>query len=80
MKSILDLVREFRESDPPLRYLRQDESVAYGKFLEFEVVHWNGNTRIVPSEALNLPGRPGDRSFMGLLKFKWVMPGERHAG
>jgi hypothetical protein len=64
MKTVLDIVREFRESDPPLTYLSQDESVAYGKFLEFEVVHWNGTTRVVPSEALNLPGRPGDRSFM----------------
>lgn len=64
MKSILDVVREFRESDPPLTYLRQDEAVAWGKFLEFEVVDWNGRTRVVPSEALNLPGRPGDRSFM----------------
>ncbi len=64
MKTILDILQEFRESDPPLTYLGQDESVAYGKFLEFEVVDWNGTTRIVPSEALNLPGRPGDRSFM----------------
>jgi hypothetical protein len=64
MKSILDVVREFRESDPPLTYLRQDESVARGKFLEFEVMGWNGATRIVPSEALNLPDRPGDRSYM----------------
>jgi len=64
MKTILDIVHEFRESDPPLTYLGQDESVAHGKFLEFEVVHWNGTTRIVPSEALNLPGRPGDRWFM----------------
>jgi hypothetical protein len=62
MKTILDIVQGFRESDPPLTYLGQDESVAYGKFLEFEVMHWNGTTRIVPSEALNLPGRPGDRS------------------
>jgi len=58
MKTILDVVQEFRESDPPLTYLRQDESVAYGKFLEFEVVDWNGTTRIVPSEALHLSGRP----------------------
>src|SRR5262245_58166173 len=64
MKTILDIVQEFRESDPPLTYLGQDESVAYGKFLEFELVDWNGTTRIVPSEALNLPGRHGDRSFM----------------
>lgn len=64
MKTILDIVQEFRESDPPLTYLGQDESVAYGKLLEFEVVDWNGTTRIVPSEALNLPGRPGGRSFM----------------
>lgn len=64
MKTILDVVQEFRESDPPLTYLRQDESVAYGKFLEFEVVDWNGTTRIVPSEALHLPGRPDDRSFL----------------
>ena len=64
MKTILDLMLEFRESDPPLTYLRHDESVAFGKFLEFEVVDWNGTTRIVPSEALNLPGRPGNRSFM----------------
>jgi hypothetical protein len=58
MKSILGVVREFRESDPPLTYLRQDESVAYGKFLEFGVVDWNGTARIVPSEALILPRRP----------------------
>lgn len=64
MKTILDVVQDFRESDPPLTYLRDDESVAYGKFLEFEVVDWNGTTCVVPSEALNLPGRPGDRSFM----------------
>lgn len=64
MRTILDVVQEFRETDPPLTYLREDESVAYGKFLEFEVVGWNGTTRIVPSEALNLLGRPGDRSFM----------------
>ena len=64
VKTILDVVQEFRESDPPLTYLGQDEEVAYGKFLEFEVVDWNGTTRIVPSEALNLPGRPGDRPFM----------------
>src|SRR5258708_5082772 len=64
MKTILDIAQEFRGSDPPLTYLRQDESVTYGKFLEFEVVDWNGTTRVVPSEALNLPGRPGDRSFM----------------
>lgn len=62
--TILDVVREFRDSDPPLPYWQQEDSVAYDKFLEFEVVDWNGTTRIVPSEALNLPGRPGDRSFM----------------
>lgn len=64
MKTILDIVQDFRKSDPPLTYLAQGDSVAYGKFLEFEVVNWNGTTRIVPSEALNLPGRPGDRSYM----------------
>lgn len=64
MKTIRDIVHEFRESDPPLIYMGQDDPVAYGKFLEFEVVNWNGTTRIVPSESLNLPGRPGDRSFM----------------
>jgi hypothetical protein len=62
--TILDVVQEFRDSDPPLPYLQQEDSVASGKFLEFEVVDWNGRARIVPSEALNLPGRPGDRSFM----------------
>jgi FRG domain-containing protein len=64
MNNILDVVMNLRESDPPLTYLGKDESVAYGKSLEFEVVDWNGKTRIVPSEALNLPGRPGKRSFM----------------
>ncbi len=64
MKTIRDVVREFRESDPPLAYLHPDEPVSVGKFLEFEVVNWNGRTRIVPSEALPLPGRPSDRSFM----------------
>ena len=62
MKTILDVVRELREADPPLQYLGENEAVAFGKFLEFEGVHWNGKPRIVPSEALNLPGRPGDRS------------------
>jgi len=62
MKTILDVVKDLRESDPPLTYLRRDESVAYGKFLKSEVVDWNGRTRIVPSEALSLPGRPSDRS------------------
>src|SRR5574338_1369055 len=64
MKTILDIVHDFRESDPPLIYLGQDDPVAYGKFLEFEVVDWNGTTRVVPSESLNLLGRPGNRSFM----------------
>lgn len=64
MKTVLDLIREFRESDPSPTYRHHDESVAYGKFLGFEVVDWNGTTRIVPSEAPNLPGRPGDRSLM----------------
>jgi FRG domain len=64
MRTILEVVNEFREADPPLTYLGQDDPVAYGKFLEFEVMHWNGVTRIVPSEALNLPGAPGDRSYM----------------
>lgn len=57
-RTIFDVVDEFRECDPPLTYLGQDEAVVYGKFLEFEVLHWNGKTRVVPSEALNLPGRP----------------------
>jgi len=64
MRTILDVVKDFREADPSLTYLGQDDPVAYGKFLEFEVLHWNGVTRIVPSEALNLPGSPGDRSYM----------------
>lgn len=64
MKTILDIVRELRELDPPLTYLGQGDPVAYGRFLEFTVVDWNGTTRIAPSEALNLPGRPGERSFM----------------
>jgi hypothetical protein len=64
MTTILDIVRAFRESDPPLSTLGQNESVTYGKFLEFEVVDWNGTARIVPSEALSLPGRPAGRSFM----------------
>ncbi len=54
MKTILDVVKDLRESDPPLTYLRRDESVAYGKFLKSEVVDWNGRTRIVPSYVLKL--------------------------
>jgi hypothetical protein len=62
--TIDDVVQGFRDSDPPLPYLQQEDSVAYDKFLEFEIVDWNGTIRIVPSEALNVPGRLGDRSFM----------------
>lgn len=64
VKTILDVLVDLREADPPLRYLGKDEDVAFGKFLEFELMHWNGKPRIVPSEALSLPGRPGDRSFL----------------
>jgi len=64
MKTILEVVEDLRKADPPLQYLAPSESVALGKFLEFEVVEWNGHPRIVPSEALNLPGRPGDRPFL----------------
>jgi FRG domain len=64
MKTIRDVVRKLREADPPLKYLGKDDDVAFGKFLEFELVQWNGKPRIVPSEALNLPGRLGDRSFL----------------
>jgi hypothetical protein len=38
MKTILDVVSELREVDPPLQYLGTDESVAFGKFLEFELL------------------------------------------
>lgn len=64
MKTILDVVGELRQSDPPLQYLGKNEDVAFGKFLEFEVGYWNGKRCFAPSEALNLPGRPGDRSFL----------------
>lgn len=64
MKTILDVVAELREADPPLEYLGPEDSVAHGRFLEFETAFWNGVARVVPSEALNLPGRPGDRSFV----------------
>jgi FRG domain len=64
MQTILDVVKELRQADPPLEYLKEDESVAYGKFLEFEIMEWNGKGQIVPSEALPLPGRPGNRSFL----------------
>jgi len=64
MRDILDVVSKLREADPPLEYLRDNEDVAVGKFLEFETGFWNGKPRVVPSEALNLPGRPGDRSFL----------------
>ncbi|MGA2216689.1 MAG: FRG domain-containing protein [Terracidiphilus sp.] len=64
MKTILEVLHDLRESDPPLEYLRPGESVALGKFTEFELVKWNGSVRFVPSEALNLPGRPGHRSFL----------------
>jgi len=52
MKTILDVVKDLRESDSPLTYLRRDESVAYGKFLKSEVVHWNGKrnySRLAPA-------------------------------
>lgn len=64
MKTILDVVGELRADDPPLPYLLEGEDVARGKFLEFEFCDWNGRPRFVPSEALNLPGRPGDRSYL----------------
>jgi hypothetical protein len=48
MKTILDIVQEFRQTDPPLTYLGQDESVAYGRFLEFEVV---GHARRAPPQG-----------------------------
>lgn len=64
MATILDVISELRQEDPPLVYLREGEAVAVGKFLEFELVSWKGNARWVPSEALNLPGRSGNRSFL----------------
>ena len=64
MRTILDVVKELRESDPPLDYLGQDEPVTFGKFLEFEFANWKGVVKPVPSEALNLLGKRGDRSFM----------------
>ena len=63
-KTILDVVGQFRKDDLPLTYLDTNEPVAVGKFLEFEMFHWNGKARLVPTEALNLPGRPSERSFM----------------
>jgi hypothetical protein len=62
--NILTLVARLREEDPPLNYLSENESVSIGKFLEFEVVRWNGKLRAVPSEALNLPGRRVTSSFL----------------
>jgi hypothetical protein len=64
MNTILDVVNELRQADPPLQYLGTDEDATFGKFLEFELGSWNGKLRLAPSEALNLPGRPGDRSFL----------------
>ena len=64
MDTILDVVAKMRKVDPPLRYLEIGEDVGYGKFLEFDVGHWDGKPQIVPSEALNLPGRAGHRSFL----------------
>jgi hypothetical protein len=64
MKTIRDIVEDFRESDPPLTYLSEGDPVAPDKFTEFEVVNWNGTLRIVPTEALKRPGRPRDPSFM----------------
>lgn len=64
MQTISEIVKSFREADPRLIYLGEDEPVTPGKFLEFEHVKWNGKIRIVPTEALNLPGRPEGRPFM----------------
>lgn len=64
MPTILDVLAQLRKEDPPLSYLEIGEAVEPGKFLEFEEGNWNGKLRIVPSEALNLPDRPGDRSFL----------------
>lgn len=64
MQTISEIVKSFREADPKLIYLGEDEPVTFGKFLEFEYVNWNGTIRIVPTEALNMPGRPEGRPCM----------------
>lgn len=64
MQTIKDIVAGFRALDPKLEYLGLDDPVTFGKFLEFEYANWNGKIRIVPTEALNLPGRPEGRPFM----------------
>ncbi len=64
MTTILDVIAKLREDDPPLYYLEPGEDVGPGKFLEFESLEWNGSPRFAPSEALNLPYRPGEKSYM----------------
>lgn len=64
MSSIVDVVRDLRAADLPLTYLSKDQNVAFGKFLEFEIGEWSGRVGVVPTEAINLPGKPGGRSFM----------------
>ena len=64
MDSIRDLVQKLRADDPELPLLGPDDSVSYRKFLEFTVMQWNGAGKPVPTEALPLPGKPSDGSYM----------------
>jgi hypothetical protein len=64
MATILDVISELREVDPPLPVMLRNEPLSQGRFPEFQIMRWNGIGRVVPSEAVNLPGRTCQRSFM----------------
>ena len=52
--TILDVFAKLRNDDPSIAFQPAGEPVSPGKFVEFELVDWNGKPRFVPIEALSI--------------------------